>query len=222
MAQSLVEDTSTGAVTINSTANWDASCKLTGGSCESTGKATTAQSLRKLFTWNGTGKELSWSNLSTDQQTALGNTAALNWLTGSRTDERKSDGTGSLRARDSVLGDIVNSSPTWVGAPASPYSSVWKDLLFSTTTMPEGSSSYASFANASKTRTHAVYVGANDGYLHAFRSGKNKADGTLDMGNNDGQELLAYMPDLVVRKYQQHRKQQSGSAQYGIWTQRLC
>lgn len=204
MAQSLVEDTTTGAVTLSSKANWDASCKLTGGSCTGTGVTTTAQTSRKLFTWNGSGKTLEWANLSTTQKSALGsNTAlaqsALNWLKGTRTEERTSAGAGALRARDSLLGDIVNSSPTWVGAPSSPYTGTWSDLRYSSTTMPEGSTSYAAFASTQKARTHAVYVGANDGYLHAFRAGKSKADGTLDTTTNDGEELFAYMPDQVLR-----------------------
>ncbi|MEG1202743.1 MAG: PilC/PilY family type IV pilus protein, partial [Comamonas sp.] len=202
-AQGLVEDTDTGIVTINPIANWDASCKLTGGSCDSTGKTVTAQTTRNLFTWNAGGKSLTWSNLSATQQTALGSTTtlgqtALAWLTGTRTNERKSDGTGSLRARDSLLGDIVGSNPTWVGGPNSPYAGTWTDLRHGGT-MPETSKSYDSFASTQKTRTNAVYVGANDGFLHAFRSGKSKTDGTLDMTNNDGQELFAYMPDQVLR-----------------------
>lgn len=202
-AQSLVENTTTGAVTINSVANWDASCKLTGGTCEATGAAVTKQAARQLFTWNASGVSLDWANLNADQQAALGSTTtlgqqAVDWLTGTRSQERQSDGTGTLRARDSLLGDIVNSSPTWVGAPSSPYKGTWANRLYPSASMPEGST-YDAFANTQKTRTHAVYVGANDGFLHAFRSGKNTSSNALDMTLNDGHELFAYMPDLVLR-----------------------
>lgn len=204
-AQSLIADAN-GVVTVNPKANWDASCKLTGGTCESTGTSTTAQTSRKLFTWNGSGTTLSWANLNSSQQTALGSTTALgqtalNWLTGSRTDERKSDGSGSLRSRDSLMGDIVNSSPSWVGGPNSPYKGIWKDMLNTGATPSENSATkkYDDFASDNKERTNVVYVGANDGFLHGFRTGKTNADGTQDTTNNDGQEVFAYMPDQVLR-----------------------
>jgi hypothetical protein len=39
---------------------------------------------------------------------------------------------GVFRDRTSVLGDIINSSPTWVGPPSAPYPATWIDALHST------------------------------------------------------------------------------------------
>lgn len=201
-SQNLVEDPDTGIVTINNKATWDASCKLTGGICDSTGENTSAQSTRKLFTWNNTGVTLNWNNLSTTQKDALSNEQKiLNWLKGSRVDERNNIGVGDLRKRDSLLGDVINSSPTWNGPPQAPYKDNWRNLINSVTFPENGTSAekYSEFISAKKLRTHAVYVGANDGFLHAFRSGHNSADGTYQSSNNDGAELFAYMPDQVLR-----------------------
>lgn len=201
-SQNLVEDTSTGAVTINSRATWDASCTLTGGLCESTGTSISGQSSRKLFTWNNTGITLDYDNLNTSQKESLSNDIKiLEWLKGSRVDERNSLGVGDLRKRDSLLGDIINSSPTWNGAPQAPYKDNWVNLL-NTTQFPENSAAaqkYSTFASSNKTRTHVVYVGSNDGYLHAFRSGRNSQNGSYQSTENDGNELFAYMPDQVLR-----------------------
>lgn len=57
------------------------------------------------------------------------------------------------------LGDIVNSTPLAVGAPAESY-----DLLYN-------DSSYAAFRDFYRYRRQVVYVGANDGMIHAFNGG---------------------------------------------------
>ena len=80
------------------------------------------------------------------------------------------------------LGDIVNSNPLYVGAPAP--------------NMPgEG---YNDFAAAKKNRKPAIYVGANDGMLHAFDASK---PGTT--GATPGQELFAYIPSAVFSRLSQ-------------------
>jgi type IV pilus assembly protein PilY1 len=68
----------------------------------------------------------------------------------------------------SRLGDIVNSSPAYVGKPDGNY----------------GLPGYAAFELARKTRAPMLYVGANDGMLHGFDAGS-------------GQERLAYVPGAV-------------------------
>lgn len=57
------------------------------------------------------------------------------------------------------LGDIVNSTPTIVGAPKERF-----DILY-------GDSGYRQFAARWANRRQMAYVGANDGMLHAFNSG---------------------------------------------------
>ncbi len=57
------------------------------------------------------------------------------------------------------LGDIINSTPLAVGTPAEAF-----DLLY-------GDKSYGSFRRVYQQRRQMVYVGANDGMLHAFNGG---------------------------------------------------
>ncbi|WP_219215086.1 PilC/PilY family type IV pilus protein [Variovorax boronicumulans] len=201
-AQNLVEDATTKTVSINPVANWDASCVLTGGTCTATGSSNTVQASeqRNILTWSGSaGTPLTWDSLTAPQKTTLDSSSRLSYLRGDRSNEVTTSGTGTFRARNSVLGDIVNSSPTWVGAPTLPYKGLWTDALFPTTTMPEGGTSYAAFASANATRTNVVYVGANDGLLHGFRAGAYTAGGAFDTtAANDGRELLAYMPNAAL------------------------
>lgn len=201
-AQNLVEDATTKTVSINPVANWDASCVLTGGTCTATGSTNTVQASaqRNILTWSGSaGTAFAWDSLSPTQKTALDSSARLSYLRGDRSNEVTTSGTGTFRVRNSVLGDIVNSSPTWVGAPNLPYKGLWSDALFPTATMPEGGTSYASFASTNATRTNVVYVGANDGLLHGFRAGAYTAGGAFDTtAANDGRELLAYMPNAAL------------------------
>lgn len=211
-AQSLVLGNND-SVTLSTTANWDASCNLTSsGACESTSKSSNpdfqSPGSRKLFTWSGAeGKSLIYENLTSEQQTALGSgtnaihaTNVAEWLRGDRSKELANG--GDLRTRDSVLGDIVSSSPTWVGSPQSPYKGNWVDMLYSSAATPEtvtAANNYTAFATSNAQRTNMVYVGANDGMLHGFRAGVIKADGSFDATINDGKELLGYMPDLALR-----------------------
>jgi len=73
-----------------------------------------------------------------------------------------------FRERSSLLGDIVNSKLLVVGPPAS----VFPDP------------SYQAFRQAQAERPELVYVGANDGMIHAF-AGK------------DGREVFAYVPQAI-------------------------
>lgn len=217
-ANSLYTDSS-GNLAISSTPLWDASCVLTGGNCPSTGTTVSveAPSSRVILTWNGTqGVPFEWSDLTTAQQAALDSTDStqtsdrLEYLRGDRTNEVSTSGTcpaatnglPCFRRRDSVLGDIVDSSPTWVGPPQSPYTATWSDRLYPSATMAEDSSSaqtYAQYVTAEETRENVVYVGANDGLLHGFRSGAFNADGSFNTSApNDGYEVLAYMPGSVI------------------------
>ncbi|MDF0604806.1 PilC/PilY family type IV pilus protein [Neisseriaceae bacterium TC5R-5] len=210
----LVVNSSTNAVSLSTTATWDASCVLTGGACSATGASSgsaQSSSARKLITWNSSsasGVPFQWSNLSSAQQSALNSTDnqgsnRLAYLRGDRSNEITSSGSGLFRTRDGVLGDIINASPVWVGAPAQSYNSTWKDNINSSASLPEnatGASSYASFISSNATRANIVYVGANDGMLHGFRSGAYTSSGTYSTSTtpNDGQEVLGYVPNAVL------------------------
>jgi type IV pilus assembly protein PilY1 len=227
-ANQLFTDTTTGNVSLASTPTWDASCVLTGlldasQTCAATGVAGPVLPApltgRTILTYNpgtsttaGSGVSFEWASLSTDQQNALTQGDAtssqyrFNYLRGDRSNEVKSDGTCTggapvcFRARTSLLGDIVDSSPTWVGPPQSPYTATWHDKLYATATVPEssGGQTYLQYVSAEQTRPNVVYVGSNDGMMHGFRSGSSNSDGTFNPANNDGQEVLAYMPGALL------------------------
>ena len=78
-----------------------------------------------------------------------------------------------LRSRaTSVLGDIVNSAPMYVGGATGDF----RDTLESTR--------YATFAASRGAQSPVIYVGANDGMLHAFSA-------------SSGSEWFAYVPWAV-------------------------
>ena len=202
-AQNLDLDRQTGKVSIRRTANWDASCTLTGGACKATGTTVAAQApaSRNILTFDGSeGIPFTAARLGATEtgqpvpqpRASVMSSARIDYLRGDRGNE--GFGARSLRRRIGVLGDIMNSSPTWVGPPAQGYDSSWNDALYPGTRMPEASS-YPVFAAARATRTNVVYVGANDGMLHGFRSGGYTAQGAWDASiANDGAELIAYVP----------------------------
>jgi type IV pilus assembly protein PilY1 len=77
---------------------------------------------------------------------------------------------GPLRIRDTPLGDIVNSVPAYDGAT---------DFGYGTGTMP-GAKTYGTYVSGTKaTRTKRVWVGANDGMLHAFDAQNTGGGGVL-------------------------------------------
>jgi len=213
-ANPLVVD-ATGALVIGGTANWNASCVLTGGACPSMG--TNAQGVanvnvtvqgsasRTILSWDGSqGIPFQWTNLNGAQQTSLNGSDGqgairLDYLRGGRNNE----GTAvtAMRQRSSVLADIVDSSPVWVGPPSTAFPNTWSDQLYTGATNPENSGTaqnYGAFVTARATRTHVVYTGANDGLLHGFRAGENDSSGTYQTANNDGREVLAYMPNEAL------------------------
>ncbi|KQV79654.1 hypothetical protein ASD15_16510 [Massilia sp. Root351] len=122
---------------------------------------------------------LAWDQLSAAQRTALNRapppapTASdqrgkqrLAWLRGDRSQEGR-----LFRARSSILGDAVNSIPVYAGPPDAGAPAA-------------GSVSYRTFYDSKRSRRPAVYLGANDGMLHAFDAAS-------------GAELFAYVPDAL-------------------------
>ena len=81
-----------------------------------------------------------------------------------------------FRKREGVLGDIVNSQPAYVKEPTQNYQDA----------------GYQAFRNANKTRAPMIYVGANDGMLHAFNAPR-----TAD-ASTQGKEAWAYVPRAVM------------------------
>lgn len=152
---------------------------------------------RRIYTLNPSataaprGVEFLWDNLTLAQQTALSSAAHVDYLRGSAAQEQRNGGDfrnrvpGADDAEDGVrlpgerptLGDIVNSDPTIVGL---------QNFGFSVLPEPAGSTYTGFLFGTASTRRPVVYVGANDGMLHAF-------DAT------SGVELFAYVPnDLIV------------------------
>lgn len=89
------------------------------------------------------------------------------------------------------LGDIVNSTPAIVGVPSAGYDNLY------------GDDSYTAFRNKYANRRNMVYVGANDGMLHAFNAGFfdriNTTFTTTPSGNDAsapalGAEMWSYVP----------------------------
>ncbi len=112
------------------------------------------------------------ATLSASHQTTVNGGAELvSYLRGDRTKEASSTNTTAplFRERKSVLGDIINSKPIHVGKPPFDYADT----------------GYATFKTSNLTRKKMVYVGANDGMLHA-----------LDAAT--GEELWAYVPTAVM------------------------
>ncbi|VWX59508.1 Pilus assembly protein PilY [Burkholderiales bacterium 8X] len=89
--------------------------------------------------------------------------ARLNFIRGDRSLEGS-----TFRKRNSRLGDIVNSGVALGGAPNAQITDA----------------GYNNFYNTNKDRTRALYVGANDGMLHAFNA-------------DTGSELFAYIPSWM-------------------------
>lgn len=106
------------------------------------------------------------SDFSAAQLASVTGERLVNYLRG---DSSAATGSAALfRPRDRVLGDIVNAQPLYVGAPSFNYADA----------------SHAGFRAARAGRAPRVYVGANDGMLHAFHAA----------GLNAGKEAWAYVP----------------------------
>ncbi len=145
---------------------------------------------RAIFTGIGTGNSIStsatnfteanWDLLTDFQQNALQDSGTvahgknvLNWLRG----DQSLEGTNGFRTREVILGDIVNSSPIFVGDHNS------NNFGFNALPGTEGSS-YFAFQNSDSGkggRQKMLYVGANDGMLHGFNA-------------DTGAEVFAYIP----------------------------
>jgi PilY1 beta-propeller domain len=142
---------------------------------------------RNIFTYNGGKIDFTWNALSNAQKQALdpaaydpngdGDTSdmlaeseVLNYVRGDHINE-KLQPNGTLRSRYSLLGDIVNSSPVYIGQPVEHYTDQdFQDFKQTYTT---------------DFRDDLVVIGANDGMLHVFDA-------------DDGSEVYAYIPSMLI------------------------
>tara|TARA_R110002167_G_scaffold138768_9_gene326104 strand:- start:1529 stop:5380 length:3852 start_codon:yes stop_codon:yes gene_type:complete len=138
---------------------------------------------RNVYSWSGTaGFAFDTTNRTTVLAAALSMTPPatpltddqINYLRGDQSQEAKNS--GILRDRATLLGDIVNSNPRFVGTD---------DYGFSRLAGSEGTG-YKTFRETSGylSRNKAIYVGANDGMLHGFNAAT-------------GLELFGYIPRAV-------------------------
>jgi type IV pilus assembly protein PilY1 len=116
-----------------------------------------------------------WSALTATQQAAAAGVNLINFLRGQNGyEDRATNLVGAVdnrfyRAREAVLGDALESQPSYIGAPTFSYSDT----------------GYSAFVTAEASRPGTVYMGTNDGMLHAFDA-------------NTGIERWAYVPSVVI------------------------
>lgn len=109
----------------------------------------------------------------TNEEKAIANDgrALVNYLRGHRGYELNTTNLPVFRTRENLLGDIVDASPMYVSG--SPYN--WTD------------SGYAQHKAAVNNRKPMLYVGSNDGFLHALNA-------------KTGEEEWAYAPRQILNK----------------------
>jgi type IV pilus assembly protein PilY1 len=150
---------------------------------------------RKIFVWVDVGKqavEFTYANIDLAgnklkggndklQMSSAVNADLVNFLRGDQTQE------GTIfRSRAAVLGDIVNSTPVFIKNNTNPkYEKLPADT--------PGLNIYKNYLDTKAARKEGVlFVGANDGMLHAFAEGSANTVG--------GRELFAYVPRSVLGK----------------------
>jgi type IV pilus assembly protein PilY1 len=115
----------------------------------------------------------------------------INYLRGDASNEDNANSSTELyRERLTRLGDIVNSTPVYVKDSV--------DLKYDK--LPDGTTgkdTYRAFVGLKQKRAEGViFVGANDGMLHAFRDGTFNKDGSVQ--NVGGIEVFAYVPNALL------------------------
>lgn len=141
-----------------------------------------------------------WNAISGAQQTLLGATEVLDYLRGESVSELRFGGSFRDR-RDSILGDIVNSSPLYS------VNANWMYHLNPSAVRNAGpppalpSTTYRAYVQSKKYdpanntgRVPSVLVGANDGMVHAFDARATIHPIDVAAGYAPGKELFAYVP----------------------------
>lgn len=150
---------------------------------------------RSIITVNsdGTATPFTWTGLDAVRRTAIDAnyavspadearaTARVEYLRGDATNEGVSP--YFFRTRPSRLGDIISSSPIFVGAPRFGYRDSLESKPYSQFKLDNSDDPNTT---ANEGRRHVVYAGANDGMLHAFDA-------------EDGEEIFAFIPGPAFR-----------------------
>lgn len=121
-----------------------------------------------------------WAGYNAYQQSVAGTSSLVGYLRGRNGFDDRGDNVVVVsptvtndnrlyRQRAAVLGDIVESDPVFISKPQAEYADP----------------GYSAFVSANATRARTVYVGANDGMLHAFNA-------------DTGAERWAYVPTAVM------------------------
>lgn len=146
-------------------------------------------SSRSIYTWDtgispAAAVTFTWASISAANRTALSSAGAtytstlVDFLRGDRSLEGD---TNLFRTRSGVLGDFVNSNPVLIKGAL--------DMGYSL--LPSIGASYATFVTQKAARTGVLFVGGNDGMLHAFK------DTLGSVPSDDGKEVFAYVPRAV-------------------------
>lgn len=169
-----IDVSASNVVSIGATNRWTAATQL--------GLLTDPANTRKIYVGNSgatasvSAVEFKWAEIETSLKDALNKPSPsgtadskgqdrLNYLRGDSSLEGN-----PFRKRKTLLGDIINSGVAYSGAPSSSVSGA----------------GYSTFYTDNIARTTAVFVGANDGMLHAFNA-------------KTGDELFAYIPSWMGR-----------------------
>jgi type IV pilus assembly protein PilY1 len=180
---------SAGNLTLSTSPAWDSKVQLESQTADSRVIVTGVPGASQL------GQPFRIASLSNAQKTALGSTATeqtniLNYLRGDKTlEEFTAAGNvnpgGIYRTRAAKLGDIVDSEAVYVqgarldlGEGTNPGFAAYRTSVERTDP-----------ADAATGRAERVYVGANDGMLHAFDGGRDATTG--------GKEKWAYIPSFM-------------------------
>ena len=121
---------------------------------------------RNIATTDGSGNAIPFifDELTPDQQFEVESADVVNFVRG----DISKDGVG-FRKREGILGTIIHSTPVYLAKPIAGY--VFDD--------------YLDYAETNKDRAGRVFVGANDGMLHAFDA-------------DSGDEVFGYVPSMVI------------------------
>ena len=163
-------------VTISTSTTWTAATQLAALTAPATSRNIVVGNVGA--TANPVAASFTWATIEAGLKTALdkptlsatsGDGRAQDRLNYVRGDKSKEG--SPFRKRNKLLGDIINSGVVYSGVPTTGISS----------------STYSSFFTTNAARTPAVFVGANDGMLHAFNA-------------TTGNELFAYIPSWLGPK----------------------